>query len=364
LKRHLSCFRITPVRDELAGWLRLLDKRSGFDRFRCFSREINILGVVPEPPSSGRYQHGESAPQPLAGVGEGGATGAELRLWVLQSLPQMHLRYLFEEIRNRCRDYLRKKRVPASELTPEELISEVWQKLFGSVALDNDEPQKVPSALPSEWSINPNIPEQDGRVVWLINEIGGYEAIGHRCEDVKRQRYGKAVPGRGRRIVQPKDDQQFEPEQKRYEDHTSPYSGKYRPDFPGPFQASLREVDSRLVWSGLLATASLQFQRHDDVSMLLRLMADVPDILEDSTGDRWPVQIMVTLLNQRFPPPSWNGERVDNAKRRLVNWIKRLMRKNGLDTTDLEALFARVGRQLEQGNRRPRLETSAANLLS
>jgi hypothetical protein len=35
---------------------------------------------------------------------------------------------------------------------------------------------------------------------------------------------------------------------------------------------------------------------------LLRLLADDSNILEDSSGDRWPVQIIVTLLNQRFPP--------------------------------------------------------------
>jgi hypothetical protein len=40
-----------------------------------------------------------------------------------------------------------------------------------------------------------------------------------------------------------------------------------------------------------------------------------------------------------------------NAKRRLVNWIKRLMQKHGFDTTDLEDLFARVARNQERGER-------------
>jgi hypothetical protein len=101
------------------------------------------------------------------------------------------------------------------------------------------------------------------------------------------------------------------------------------------------------VWGGFLATADLVFPQNDDVSMLLRLIADNPGILGNSSSGRWPVTLMVKLLNSRFPPPSWSDDRVDNAKRRLIIWIYRLMRKNGLDATDLEGLFARVARQRE-----------------
>jgi hypothetical protein len=59
---------------------------------------------------------------------------------------------------------------------------------------------------------------------------------------------------------------------------------------------------------------------------------------------------IVTLLKERIPPPTWNSDRVDNAKRRLLTWINRLMRKNGLDATDLEALFARVAREREDAD--------------
>ena len=51
-----------------------------------------------------------------------------------------------------------------------------------------------------------------------------------------------------------------------------------------------------------------------------------------------------------FPPRTWTSDRVDNAKRRLLKWISRLKRKNGLDGVDLEALFARVARQQERGS--------------
>jgi hypothetical protein len=45
-----------------------------------------------------------------------------------------------------------------------------------------------------------------------------------------------------------------------------------------------------------------------------------------------------------------------NAKKRLLNWVQRLMRQNGLDATDLEALFARVAQlagPLAKGAQRP-----------
>jgi hypothetical protein len=50
---------------------------------------------------------------------------------------------------------------------------------------------------------------------------------------------------------------------------------------------------------------------------------------------------------------SWTDRRVDNAKKRLLKWISRLMQKNGLDATDLEALFAGVARQEDDGKRVP-----------
>ena len=120
-----------------------------------------------------------------------------------------------------------------------------------------------------------------------------------------------------------------------------------------PDQAiTLQEKDADRAWRGLLATANKQFQQHDDVSMLLRLMNDVRDILEDSSS-QWPVNRIVALLNQQFPPPTWTDRRVDNAKKRLLKWISRLMQKNGLDATDLEALFAGVARREDDSKRVP-----------
>ncbi len=39
---------------------------------------------------------------------------------------------------------------------------------------------------------------------------------------------------------------------------------------------------------------------------------------------------------------------MEDAKRRLNKWINRLMQKNALDATDLQALFARVARLSEK----------------
>ena len=72
---------------------------------------------------------------------------------------------------------------------------------------------------------------------------------------------------------------------------------------------------------------------------------------------------LVTILNAEFSPPSWSDDRVENAKKRLLNWIQRLMRQNGLDATELEALFARVARQQVQ-ERMPEMQSSEANLQS
>ena len=69
------------------------------------------------------------------GTDKSGQARAELRLRVLHSLPPKHQRYLFEEIRKLCHNFLHSQRVALSEMTSEELLSEVWQKLLGSVSV-------------------------------------------------------------------------------------------------------------------------------------------------------------------------------------------------------------------------------------
>jgi hypothetical protein len=267
----------------------------------------------------------------FGGTDRSGQARAELRLRILHSLPPRHQRYLFKEIRKLCHDFLHSQRVPSSEMTPEELLSEVWQKLLGSMAVDSEEGSSVPD--PTQVSTDADAPERDGRVVWLIDQIGGSAAIAHRREDILRRRFGRSSKGNGRPLVQPPSNGEF-PEVMSDANATS----------------ALEAADGLRVWHGLLATAALEFGQSDDVSKLLQLLAEHPEILQDSSGGQWPITTLVVRLNNRFPPRTWTSDRVDNAKRRLLKWVQRLMRQNGLDEVDLEALFARVARQQERGS--------------
>jgi hypothetical protein len=275
---------------------------------------------VPESRISRRNRDESSAPAPESGT---------FALRVLGTLPQAHQRFVFDEICGLCRHYLRSKPEDASEVSSEELVSEVWAKLIGSITMPdpNDAVERSNSPDPSDWTIDPYVPENDGRVVWLIREIGGSRALAHRCEDIRRRRWGRATPGVGRPLVQLSE----------------------LPDVEtGPDEGGLGQADAVNIWRGVLITAERTFRPDDDVCKLLRMLAKVPGVLEGSHGSRWPVGKLVTILNAKFSPPPWSDDRVENAKKRLLNWVQRLMRQNGLDATDLEAVFARVARQQVQ----------------
>jgi hypothetical protein len=128
-------------------------------------------------------------------------------------------------------------------------------------------------------------------------------------------------------------------------------------------ESGLGSADAVNIWRGVLMTAERTFQPDDDVWKLLRMLARIPGLLDGSDGSRWPVGRLVTILNAEFPPPLWSDDRVENAKKRLLNWVQRLMRQNGLDATDLEAIFARVARQQTQ-QRMPVLESTETKLQS
>jgi hypothetical protein len=273
---------------------------------------------------------GRLPPDKLEGVSAVGI----LRLRVLSSLPRAHENYLFEEVRKLCRHYLRNRRVSPSEISLEDLISEVWEKFLGATSLPNDD-EELPSD-PSEWSLDPDAPEQDGRVVWLHREMQktcGAQALAHRCEDIRRKRWGRAMSEGGRRVVQPDENEDFS-------DIGSDCDQ----------EAVLQEADARDVWRGLLLLVEQELSPDDDVVKLLSLLKRQPDIFDEASGMRWPIGTLIELLDRDFPPPPpWNDDRVDNAKRRLRRWIKGLMRKNGFDVIDLEGLFARVARREDLG---------------
>ena len=118
------------------------------------------------------------------------------------------------------------------------------------------------------------------------------------------------------------------------------------PEFPDieadPDEGGLGPADAVNISRGVLITAERKFQPDDDVWKLLRMLAKVPWVLDGSDGSRWPVGRLVTILNAEFSPPSWVRRSGRERKQRLLNWVQRLMRQNGLDATDLEAIFARV----------------------
>ena len=290
---------------------------------------------MPETRISRRNRGERSAPAPESGT---------FALRVLWTLPRAHPAFVFNEIRGLCRHYLRSKPEDAREISSEELVSEVWAKLIGRITMPDPDDAADRSNFPdpSDWTIDPQAPENDGRVVWLIREIGGPRALAHRCEDIRRRRWGRATPGVGRPLVQPSELPDVE---------TDPDEGR------------LGSADAVNIWRGVLISAEQTFQPDDDVCKLLRMLAKVPGVLEGSQGSRWPVRRLVTVLNTEFSPPPWSDDRVENAKKRLLNWVQRLMRQNGLDATDLEAVFARVARQQVQ-QQMPPMDSSEANLQS
>ena len=167
-------------------------------------------------------------------------------LRVLWTLPQAHQAFVFHEICGLCHHYLRSKLDDASEISSEELVSEVWAKLIGTITMPD--PSEVAERSnfpdPSEWTIDPHVPENDGRAVWLIREIGGPRALAHRCEDIRRRRWGRATPGVGRPLV-------------------------LLPELPDvetdPDEGALGPADAVNIWRGVLITAERTFRPEDDV---------------------------------------------------------------------------------------------------
>ena len=261
----------------------------------------------------------------------GEAAAGTLRLRVLWSLPQAHQKHLFDEVKKLCGAYVRRN--SPSGITTEDLVSEVWEKFLGATSLrDKDED---PHTEPSQSTIDPHDPECDGRVVWLQKEmqsICSNQALAHRCEDIRRKLWGRALPQGVRRIVQSEEGDDF--------DESSSDSDQ---------EHSLVEADSRAVWRGLLLLMEQELPSDDDVTRVLSTIKKEPDIFE-SSSTRWPVGTLIRLLSRDFPPPPpWDDNRVDNAKRRLKRWIQGLKKRNGLDDIDLEALFARVAYRQDLG---------------
>jgi hypothetical protein len=250
------------------------------------------------------------------------------RLQVLNSLPRRHQDYFFEEVRTLCTKHvaLASRHNPNTDRTSEafELFSEVMAKLLGVAgsgrAQGADEPD---GGELSHIRTADNDPKRDERVAWLIEEIGGAQALAHRYEDIRRRRHGGKWRDDGYRQIQ-------------LEQEHIEHLG-VDPEDPH------HDEDIRRVWRGVLAMAESEFRPHEDVRILLDLMAHDAEI-QAGFGSEWPIRKIVDTLNQRQANPAWNDDRVDNAKKRLRSWIGRIKRDHGLDSTDLMSLFAQHAR--------------------
>ncbi|MBA3727500.1 MAG: hypothetical protein H0W86_13980 [Armatimonadetes bacterium] len=296
----------------------------------------------------------------------------EVALRVLHSLPSQHEKVFYREIRKLCTDFVTSLGMPRADRASAagELLSEVMAKLLGagsSINIDDDMQQASritqnstsDDQWPSGSSLETNIdtPEQDGRVLWLIKEVGGRRALEHRFEDMRRQRWGR-WHGLGYRTAQFSAPANAGPGMDRDEEmltHQDGHARELQEDHDDPHH----DRDVRLAWSGMLAIASRRFKPHEDVQKLLQVLAHVPEV-QAGFGVEWPVRQIVEALNIVHPDPPWNDDRVENAKKRLRNWIVGIKRDHGLDQIDLMAMFARYGRANAAMAGSDRIETSSA----
>jgi hypothetical protein len=259
----------------------------------------------------------------LADMRSAGAT----RLSVLNALPRQHQDYFFEEIRKLCAGYIASLGLPLAQRESEslELLSEVMAKLLGASSAAGE--AEGDSALPGnnpEWRAD-NDPKADGRVAWLVSEVGGRHALSHRHEDMRRRLYGRWRDG-GYRTEQ----------------LDEPHVAELSVEADDPHD----DEDNRRAWRGLLIAAKKEFKAADDVATLLDVLANDTEV-QASFGSEWPVRKIVETVNRGSPTRAWNDERVDNAKKRLRTWIGRIRREYQIEPGDLMNVFAGIARRQE-----------------
>jgi len=185
--------------------------------------------------------------------------------------------------------------------------------------------------FPEPWAaygeIDDSDPLKDGRIIWLIDEACNRQALMHRYEDIRRRERGGKWDGSGYPLVHVGD--------KAMEAIRGHYD---------PAEDDTLLDDSRYAWEGLLRLIERQFGPQDDVSMLVKALADDSDI-QESFGPQWPISRIVRFLNSQQSTPTWNDDRVENAKRRLTRFIAKFKHSHGLDPIDLRALLARYARE-------------------
>ena len=115
-------------------------------------------------------------------------------------------------------------------------------------------------------AIDEQDPTRDSRVAWLVDEVCNRQAVIHRYEDVRRRERGGKWDGSGYPLVQA-DDRMMEQLSAHHD------AADQRED-------SLDAMDSRHAWQGLVKLVEQQFQSHDDVPAVVRLLAEDADVQE------------------------------------------------------------------------------------
>ena len=99
--------------------------------------------------------------------------------------------------------------------------------------------------------------------------------------------------------------------------------------------------DVRRAWAGMLAAASKPVQATRGRAKTFATFSRDPDVQADF-GAEWPVRKIADALNIIDPDPPWNDDRIENAKKRLRNWIGGMKRDHGLDQTGSHGLVRTV----------------------
>jgi hypothetical protein len=281
-------------------------------------------------------------------------TAGELRLALWSTLPERHRDEICRQVRRRCEAFVASAGVERSErgAAAASLMSEVIAHLLRAVSVRWDHetmeqlgeseagPRPWGSGMgtpPGPWAARGVIDDEDagrdGRVLWLLDEIGNRRALAHRFEDLRRRERGGKWDGASYPFVQVE------------ERVLQRLAGQVDPA-DDPLQAE----DAVKAWGGLVAMVERQLGPQDDVCALVRLLAEDAGIQEEF-GAQWPIARIAEGLHRRHGGAPWSEDRVENAKRRLTRWISRLRREHGLDAVDLRALLVRTAREME---RRPR----------
>ena len=300
-----------------------------------------ISEMAPDSQGPGRpLSAGSPKPQPEQIVLPA-MTGAELRLYAWNELPERHRNEVCRQIRMRCEAFISSVRIERTQWKPEvdRLFSEVVAHLLRATSVRRDEtaPAVSPAPLgPMPWlakgRIDPYEPTHDARVIWVVEETCNRQALFHRFEDLRRRDRGGKWDGTGYPLVAV-DDETIEQ-----------IGGHYDP--AEEESSALQAEDSRRAWDGLVKLAMHKFGAEDDVVAVVRVLADDRDT-QDAFGSQWPIRQIADALNRRQPGAPWNDDRVDNAKRRLTKYIARLKQTHGLDAVDLRALLVRYARTCE-----------------